>query len=167
MELRLTEDRDRLAVSLADAVRDFSARRAAELELPITRFDVQFDLTSESVPRAWAFADTEPSGKPFTGHSRTYPVWNLVLAKWAAPCQAALDGRAVTVLTAAGTTQVADEESLYQAVGPFLVGIVVDLRSAGAFNSLPRAAACFLGVSAYDGTYGWPAWRERGPANMV
>lgn len=167
MELRLTDDRDRLAESLADAVRDFSARQAGRLELPVTRFDIQFDLTSELVPRAWAFVDTEPSGTPFTGHSKTYPVWNFVLASWAPPCQAALDGRDVTVLTAAGTTRADDEESLYQAVGPFLVGIVLDLRSTGTFDSLPRAATCFLGVSAYDGTYGWPAWRDRGPANMV
>lgn len=167
MELQLTDDRSRLRESLVDAVRGFSTHRATDVEHPVTRFDVQFDLTSELVPRTWAFVDTEPSGKPFTGRSRTYPVWNLVLGPWAPACHAARGEQAIRIVTETGTTTVADEESLYQVVGPFFVGIVLDLRSAGVFHLLPRAAHCYLGVSAYDGTFGWPAWSERGPGNMV
>jgi hypothetical protein len=152
---------------IADAVRQFCQNRTSEVELPVTRFDLQFDLTSEVTPHLWAYLDTEPRGLPCSGRSKTYRIWDRVMEHWAAPCHAANDGEPVVVVAPAGTTTVNDEESLYQAVGPYFVEIVQSLRSVGVFHPLPRAAECYLGVSAYDGTFGWPAWNDRGPENMI
>jgi hypothetical protein len=166
VKLDLTGDRASLAALIADGVAKFARSRAAKACPPITRVDVKYDLTSSRHPWLWVDLDTEPAGQPDSGHSQTFRVAEKVFKHWAMPCHAA-DKQPVTVVVPGRTVVVDDEETLYEAVGLFLVDVVTGLRDGGAFDALPRAAACYLGVSAYDGTYGWPEYEDRGPANML
>ena len=60
-----------------------------------------------------------------------------------------------------------DEESLCEAVGLYLLEIILAIRDEGILQSLPRAEKCYIGVSTYDGVWGWPVWEDRGKEDMV
>jgi hypothetical protein len=161
MQLNLTKERDAFRSQIAAAVTAFRNSAASKRIKPITRVDIKYDLTSEKYPRVWVELDTEPKGEPDTGRSETYQIMERVCKHWARPCHAANDGEEVTVVAPGGSTVVDDEESLCEAVGLFFVDLIQALREAGAFDDLPRAEKCYLGVSTYDGVYGWPAWEDR------
>ncbi len=86
---------------------------------------------------------------------------------WTEPCHAAFEGNSVTIEWTGHSSDANDEESLCEAVGQFLVEIVKSLRDDGVFNDLPRAEHCYLGVSTYDGVWGWPVYDARGTDDLV
>jgi len=161
-QLDLTEKRD----VFLTLIRQGLAKCDHNKMLPITRLDVTFDLTSEAVPHVWVTLDSHPTGEPNSGTSQTYQLVNKTIREWKQPCHAAFDGEKVTVISKAGAIEVNDEETLCKAVGLFFVEIITALRDSGALRALPRGTACYLGVSTYDGVFGWPVYDDRGPANM-
>jgi hypothetical protein len=167
LSLDLTKERGAFITQLAAAVKQFSTMAKSNGSAPFTRVDIKFDLTSEAYPRVWFELDTEPSGEPSTGGSKTYVISERVCGHWARPCHAAMEGKTVTVLGPSGSTKVNNETSLCNAVGLFFVELTKSMRKAELFSSLPRSAKCYLGVSTEDGEYGWPAYEDRGPDNML
>jgi hypothetical protein len=132
----------------------------------ITRIDIRFTLTSAEVPIIDGFFDTHPRGEADTGTSKTFPWFEALCHHWAI-MNGVLDGLTLTVRTADGSYTVRDEESLNAAVGPFFVALLKSTRDRGAFGRLPLAKQCYLGVAESEGAFGWPAWKDRGPENMV
>jgi hypothetical protein len=86
---------------------------------------------------------------------------------WADQCFGVLDGETTKVITDSEQTSVDDEEALCEVVGLFFVQIIKELRDAGAFSHLPVAPKCHLGVSTYDGVFGWPIYEERGKEDLL
>jgi hypothetical protein len=164
--LDLDQDRAVFARLIADGVRTFNEASPPPLALPVTRVDIRFDLLSMADPCVWVVLDTEPNGEPDSGTSATWQLLERWCEHWAPACQAVGD-EPVTVRSLGRSVRVADEEALARAVGGFFVALAKSLRDFGAFNDLPRAAACYLGVSAVGGGFGWPAWEDRGPDNMA
>jgi hypothetical protein len=160
--LDLTDKRD-LFLSL---IKQGLATCCQKKLLPITRFDIQFDLTSGPVPHLKVTLDSHAAGDPQSKTLETYLVVDKTIREWAAPCDATVSGENVTVITTTGEHEVNDEASLYEAVGEFFIELVTELRDSGDLKQLPRGAECYLGVNAFDGSFGWPAYDERGPANM-
>ena len=78
-----------------------------------------------------------------------------------------MERTAVTILAPRGSSVVRDETTLCKAVGLFFVEVAQALRKVGVFKALPRAPKCYIGVSTVDGEFGWPAYEDRGPDNMV
>ena len=167
LQLDPTKERGAFIAQIATSVKNFSSTAKSKGIAPITRVDVKFDLTSEAYPRVWVELDTEPGGEPSTGRSKTYVISERVCEHWARPCHAAMEGKTVTVLGSSGSTKVNNETLLCSAVGLFFVDLTKSMRKAGLFSSLPRSDKCYLGVSTEDGEYGWPAYEDRGPDNML
>src|SRR6185503_5117789 len=116
LSLDPTKDGGAFISQIATAVKQFSTAAKSKGIQPITRIDIKYDLTSEAYPRMWVELDTEPSGEPRTGRSKTYVITERVCEHWAPPCHAAMAGKPVTVLGSNGSTTVSDETSLCQAV---------------------------------------------------
>jgi hypothetical protein len=167
MRLDLDKDKPVLARRLAEGVAAFAAASPPPLPLPVTRIDIQYDLTTMAEPCVWAYLDTEPGGEPDSGTSARWKLLEQWCPHWGPACQAACAGRAVAVRGGGREVQVEDEDGLNRAAGQFFIGLLKELRDFGTFNELPRAANCYLGVSTTGGGFGWPAWEERGPNNMV
>jgi hypothetical protein len=166
-QLDLTKDRTAFISLIAAAVKEFIRDERTKGFQPITRVDLRFDLTSEAYPRVWLELDDEPSGEPSTGRSQIHVIMERICKPWARPCHAVTDGKPVAVVWAGGRTVVKDEPSLYEAVGPYFVDLMMSLRKAGIFKPLRRAQKCYLGVSNNGGEFGWPHYDQRGPDNMV
>jgi hypothetical protein len=45
--------------------------------------------------------------------------------------------------------------------------VLLKARADGVFAGLPKTARCELGVEEQEGTYGWPAYEERGRDNLA
>ena len=131
--------------------------------LPITRFDIQFDLTSGPVPHLKVTLDSHAAGDPQSKTLEKHLVVDKTIREWVAPCDATVSGENVTVITTTGEHEVNDEASLYEVVGQFFIELVTE-RDSGCLKQLPRGAACYLGVNAFDGSFGWPGIDDRGPA---
>ena len=164
--LDLDKDRPVFAQLIADRVSAFVTASPRPLALPVTRVDVKFDLTSMDVPCVWVELDTEPAGEPDSGHSETWKLLEHWCDHWAPACHA-VEEEPVTVRSLGRSVPVKDEKDLDRTVGEFFVDLMKSLRDFGTFNDLPRAAECYLGVSAIDGYFGWPRGEDRGPDNMI
>lgn len=57
--------------------------------------------------------------------------------------------------------------ALVAALGHMLKAVLLKARADGVFAALPSARRCELGVEAQEGSYGWPAYEERGRENLV
>lgn len=147
-------------------VSSFIGNQSVDPAVLITRIDIRFTLTSADVPMVDGFFDTHPKGEPDTGTSKTFPWFEALCHHWAI-MNGVLDGITLTVRTADGSYTVRDEKSLNAAVGPFFVALLKSARDRGAFGPLPLAKQCYLGVAESEGAFGWPAWEDRGPENMV
>jgi hypothetical protein len=60
-----------------------------------------------------------------------------------------------------------DAEPLVDAIGEFLVALLLTARDGGTFDGLPKAARCELGVEDPYTPWGWPAYEERGKQNLA
>jgi hypothetical protein len=167
MKLDLDRDRPLLARRITEGVIAFVAASPRPLALPVTRIDMEFDLTTMDYPRVWAYLDTEPNGEPASGTSARWQLMEQWCEHWAPACHAACGGEPVTVRAGGREVRVEDEDGLNRAAGEFFVGLLKELRDFGTFNELPRAASCYLGVSTTGGGVGWPTWEDRGPDNMA
>ncbi|MEZ6141483.1 MAG: ankyrin repeat domain-containing protein [Zavarzinella sp.] len=58
-------------------------------------------------------------------------------------------------------------ESFTEKIGEMLKNLLLKARTDGVFESLPKAIQCHLGVEAIDGSYGWPAYEDRGKDDLV
>jgi hypothetical protein len=167
MRLDLDKDRSTLARGITEGVNAFVSASPRPLALPVTRIDIEFDLTTMDYPCVWAYLDTQPDGEPGSGTSARWQLMEQWCEPWAPACHAACGGEPVTVRAGSREIPVEDEDGLNQAAGEFFVALLKGLRDFGTFNELPRAANCYLGVSTVGGGFGWPAWEDRGPDNMV
>ena len=167
MRLDLDRDRPVLARRIAEGVAAFASAAPPPLDLPVTRIDIEYDLTTMDEPCVWAYLDTHPGGEPASGSSARWKLLEQWCPHWAAACHAACVGQPVTVRAAGREVRVEDEDDLNRAAGQFFVGLLKELRDFATFTELPRAGDCYLGVSTTGGGFGWPAWEDRGPDNMV
>lgn len=166
-QLDLDKDRSVFARLIADGLEQFLSASPCPLTLPVTRIDIKFDLTTMDQPCVWVYLDTEPQGAPDSGSSAQWKLMEKWCESWAAACHSACDDEPVKVHSGGQTTTVASEDELKRVVGSYFVGFVIGLRDFGTFNELPCADICYLGVSAVSGGFAWPAWEDRGPANML
>ena len=109
------------------------------------------------------YLDTHPKGEPSSGSSEIFDLMELEFADWVEACHAN-----VSLVKYGGNQKtVDDEEQLCEAVGLFLLEIILALRDEGILSKLPCAQKCYIGVSTYDGVWGWPDWNDRGKNDMV
>lgn len=155
--LDLEHYRDQLTREMTAAINSF------EGEGPITRVDVWYDLVSMEVPMVRLYLDTHPTGEPCSGSSETFDLMELEFEAWAEACHADVK----TIEYSGSQHTVDDEETLCEAVGLFLLEIILSLRDEGIPSKLPCAEKCYIGVATYDGVWGWPDWDDRGKNDMV
>lgn len=166
-QLDLDKERPVFARLIADGVEQFLSASPRPLARPVTRIDIEFDLTTMDQPCVWVYLDTEPQGAPDSGTSARWKLMERWCEPWAAACHAACDDEPVAVHAAGQTITVGSEDELKRVAGSYFVGLVTGLRDFGTFNGLPCAENCYLGVSAVGGGFGWPVWEDRGPGNML
>jgi hypothetical protein len=167
MQLDLDKDRPLLARRITEGVSAFVSTSPRPLPLPISRVDIEFDLTTMDRPCVWAYLDTEPNGEPGSGSSARWQLMEQWCEHWVPACHAACGGEPAIVRADGREVPVEDEDGLNRASGQFFVALLKGLRDFGVFNELPRAENCYLGVYVVGGGFGWPAWKDRGPDNMV
>lgn len=63
-----------------------------------------------------------------------------------------------------GETEFEDFVALF---GDLLKDVLLKARADGVFQSLPRAKKCHMGVEEQEGRYGWPAYEDRGKADLA
>ena len=109
------------------------------------------------------YLDNHPKGEPSSGSSDEIDLMCLELPAWSDACHA----ENAVIKFSGKSFQVDDEESLCEAVGLFLLEIILSIRDEGILVSLPRTGKCYIGVSTYDGVWGWPVWEDRGKHDLV
>ena len=155
--LDLEPFREKLTQEMINGVKNFNG------DGPITRVDVWYDLVSMDVPMVRLYLDNHPTGEPCSGSSDEFDLMELELPEWSDACHA--DNAVIKYSGKSLKTD--DEESLCEAVGLFLLEIILAIRDKGVLSALPRAEKCYIGVSTYDGVWGWPVWEDRGKNDMV
>lgn len=130
---------------------------------PITRVDVWYDLVSMDVPMVRLYLDNHLTGEPCSGSSDTFDLMELEFPEWADGCHA--DDALIQYSGKSFETN--DEEPLCEAVGLFLLEIILSIRDQGVLSKLACAEKCYIGVSTYDRIWGWPVWKDRGKNDMV
>ncbi len=91
--------------------------------------------------------------------------------RWATACDA-VEAGPLTLILPDGTRQelpVGEKgvRRLVNTLGDMLRSVLLQARTDGVFAGLPKAARCELGVEEQEGTYGWPAYEERGRDNLA
>lgn len=168
----LRKDATAIQSMLKDAVQRYVARNSAvetaDNHPPVSRIDLAFSLgDSESIPWVHLHFDTktdaEPDGNP------THPDFAKSARKdWLPAMQAVCEDEQVTVVGHDGDKQLCGDAELTDAIGNFLVAMLLQARSEGVFASLPTAERCELGVEdPFSGTFGWPRYEDRGTINRL
>lgn len=155
--LDLEPFREKLKREMISGVQNFDG------DGPITRVDVWYDLVSMEVPMVRLYLDNHPTGEPSSGSSDEIDLMEIELPEWTDACHA----ECAAIQYGENSIKTDDEESLCEAVGLFLLEIILSIRDAGILSSLPRGEKCYIGVSTYDGVWGWPVWEERGVNDLV
>ncbi len=157
---------------LADAVRKYAAKHKASATAkkhpPVTRIDFAFSLgDSESIPWVHLHFDTKPGSEP--DGDPTHPDFAKLTRKgWLPAVQAVCDGEKVNVVQLDGKARKRDDAQLTEAIGKFLVAMLLESRDKGVFEELPKAEHCELGVEdPMSGEFGWPNYEDRGKDNMA
>jgi hypothetical protein len=154
---------------VADRVRSFDpATNDGPGEVgPITRIDVGFGLYQSG----WVCLvfDTRPGAEPDGEWNEYIEETVLERPRWAKAYDAVEAGPLALVLPN-GTRRelpVGATDQLVAALGDMLRGALLKARADGVFAGLPKAAHCELGVEEQEGSYGWPAYEERGKENLA
>jgi hypothetical protein len=157
---------------LADAARKYiskhKAAATAKKHPPVSRIDLIFSLgDNESTPWVHLHFDTKPGSEP--DGDPTHPDFAKLTRKhWLPAVQAVCEEEAVSVVKLDGKTRKCDEAALSEAIGKFLVDMLLEARDKGVFADLPTTDRCELGVEdPTTGEFGWPAYEERGKKNLV
>jgi hypothetical protein len=164
MRLDLRPEREVFLNEIRQAAKEFDL---SKIEGPITRIDILYDVSSAEFPYVWATLDNQKDGEP--GHTSDPPQFFFKKCEhWSEACFGLIGEEGTTiVITDAAEQTATDEESICEAIGLFLVEIIKTLRDTGAFKHLPVASKCYLGVSTYDGVWGWPHYKNRGKDDLL
>lgn len=157
---------------LEEAVQAYAAKHRASTTAkrhpPVTRIDFIFSLgDSESTPWVHLHFDTKPGSEP--DGDPTHPDFaRLSREAWLPAVKSACEGEKVAVVQLDGKTRNCAEAGLTQAIGKFLVSMLLEARDQGIFADLPKADRCELGVEdPTTGDFGWPRYEDRGKKALV
>lgn len=134
---------------------------------PVTRIDVGFGLYESG----WACLvfDTRPDPEP-DGEWNEY-IEEAVLERphWAKACEAVEEGSLNVILPDGARKELpaGAKDQLVVALGDMLRAVLLKARADGVLAGLPKADRCELGVEEQEGSYGWPAYEERGQNNLA
>ncbi len=128
----------------------------------VSSIDLGFDFAQTG----WVAVvfDTRPNAMP-DGNWTNYLDEDRLLSRPQWPlCAAALaEGHSIALIMRDGTERTLSQESedLGEILGLTLKDALLDARSAGVFDGLPKSSSCFLGVEDVLGSFGWPADDDR------
>lgn len=139
-------------------------------ELPITRIDLEFGITSGS-PLVHGFLDTDPEGRYATGKSVRHQVvdwdvyeWedaiNLEVSRENGNLEDEEDPGPLEIVTERGAEPAVGEAGICKVVGDALARLLQRAQQDGVFANLRRAKRCQLGVGEFEGMYFWSAELE-------
>jgi hypothetical protein len=157
---------------LAEAARNYAAKHKAAATAnkhpPVSRIDLIFSLgDSESTPWVHLHFDTKPGSEP--DGAPTHPDFaKLTREDWLPAVQAVCEEETVSLVQQDGKSKKCDDAALTEAIGKFLVEMLLAARDTGVFTDLPKADRCELGVEdPTTGEFGWPGYDNRGKENLV
>ncbi len=111
--------------------------------------------------------DTRPDADndgEWTGHIEK-EVNVLPFPKWQAAFEKLCDGGTVEVTLPSGNLKTLDDsddnESVAKLFGEMILEIMLSLRDAGAFETLPLLPKAFFIIEEFDGSWGWPSYAKR------
>lgn len=111
--------------------------------------------------------DTRPDAGP-DGEWNSFIDENLFARRHWHKARLALEDGPVEVLLPDGKKRTITEyEAFATLLGELLKGVLLKARADGVFKSLPKAKKCHIGVEEQDGSYGWPAYEDRGKNDLV
>jgi hypothetical protein len=145
-----------------------SAKRSARKHTPVTLIELIFSLGDGQVaPWFHLCFDNKPNG--YAGGSYSHPDFaKLQFRDWLPAVQAACNGGKAAVIAMDGVKRTRQWDGLLRDVGDFLVSSLLLARKEGVFAALPRAKVCHLGVEdPTTGSFGWPAFADRGKRDLV
>ncbi len=157
---------------LSDAVRKYAAKnraaRTAKRHPAVTRIDISYSLgDTTSTPWVHLDLDTKPGSEP-DGDPSHPDFAKLTRRAWLPAVQADCDGETVSVVQVNGKVRKCNDDELLEAIGDFLVAMLLEARTNGVFSPLPKGNRCELGVEdPTSGAFGWPNYEDRGKKNLV
>jgi hypothetical protein len=172
VKIDLRKDATDVQAMIADAVRRYSAKhkaaRTAKKHPPVTRIDLIFSTADgEAPPWVHLHFDTKPGSKP--DGDPTHPDFaELERGNWLPAVRAVCEEQEAQVTLRNGKTKKCGDADLTEAIGSFLVDMLLAARANGVFANLPKDDRCELGVEdPWTGAFGWPAYDDRGKKNLV
>jgi hypothetical protein len=150
---RLLDEAVRRYVALHQAAESAASRRK------VTRLDLVFSLgNGKSSPWVHLHLDTRPGAKP--DGPPTHPDFAVLLREnWLPAVDAVCHDREVVIQQNDDESRTCDKAALTEAIGGFLVAMLLNARDDGVFADLPRVERCEMGVKeATTGGFEWPRY---------
>lgn len=170
-KLDLRQDFNQIYKHVVKRVRTFDPKNHAgpgDGSSPVHMIDFGYQCSQDG----WValIFDTRPDAGP-DGEWNSYIDENLFERRHWHEALLALEDGPVEVLLPDGTKRTITEETEFDEFaalfGDLLKGVLLKARADGVFKSLPKAKKCHLGVEEQDGTYGWPAYKDRGKDDLA
>src|SRR5262249_16053735 len=150
VKIDLRRDATDVQAMIADAVRRYSAKhkapRTAKKHPPVTRIDLIFSTADgEAPPCVHLHFDTKPRRRP--DGDPTHPDFaELERGNWLSAVKAVCEEQEVLVTLHNGKSKKCGDADLTEAIGSFLVDMLLAARANGVFVNLPKGDRCELGV---------------------
>lgn len=165
--LDLRKDFDEVYNFIADRARSFDSvtNNGPGEGGPITQIDLGFGLY-QSGWVALVF-DTRPDAEPDGDWNEYIDGNDLDQPHWAEACDALEEEPLTIVLPDGLSRKMPAGDNLAAILGEMLKEVLLKARADGLFAELPKAPRCHLGVEEQEGSYGWPAYEDRGRENLA
>src|SRR4051812_27881148 len=152
---------------VADAVARYVRKHAAPATAgefgPLTRIDLEPYLGE--VPNVTLHFDAGTNPWPGDGSHRCFA--SVEIPEWTAEFEAKDPDGAIRVTDLEGTERTVSEAKSDQVFHGFFVDALRLLRDEGAFDPLPKAPGCELGVMCFECGWYWPHEQDRGLKNLA
>jgi hypothetical protein len=147
-----------------DAVARYARMHAAASEHgPVTRVDLEPYLGD--VPSVTLHLDAGTNPWPGDGSHRCFAT--VEFPAWAPEFETHTRGRDIRVTDLEGTVRTVSQPKFDQVFHGFFADALRLLRDERAFDPLPKAAGCELGVMCFECGWSWPDEQDRGLENLA
>jgi hypothetical protein len=168
MVIDIREDVPELLEYVRRRVDEHVAKAANVKKLPPVKM-IEFGFEFGQANWVALVFDTRPDAEPDGEWTREIDDVMLPRPKWPIWHELPEDAHVYFIDLAGQKVDVMEnpDEIICNIVGEAMKHVLLTARQQGAFNKLPKADKCELGVENMEGFYGWPAYEDRGKENLA
>ena len=168
MTVDLRKDAKALRALLDQRVRAYAAKAQRSAKVPpVSAIEVGYCFDQSG----WMHVnfDVRPEHKRDGSWTRFKARDLLDRPHWAKAIDAILDGKPVTLVLPDGKQRKGKltENAFSTALGRMIKGVLLEAKTDGALDALPKRAGCQLDIEEFNGSWAWPEFEKLGKVNVV